>query len=58
MEGKLIRGCVFLFLAGIMVSTILDHGLLALLISITAMAFFFLVYLIDWSRFRNDSGGD
>ena len=57
MKGRLIRGYIFLFLAGIMVSTMLDRVLLALLISITAMAFFFLVFVVDWLRFGKDSGG-
>jgi len=50
-------GCVFLFLAGIMIALTLGNVLGALLISIMAMVFFFLIFLIDLFHFRKDSGG-
>ncbi len=58
LNGKAIMGYVFLFLAGITVSLILGHSLVALLVSIVAMAFFFLIYLIDLLYLEKDSGVD
>jgi len=49
-------GCAFLFLAGIMIALTLGHDLRALLISIMATVFFFLIFLIDRSLLRKDTG--
>jgi hypothetical protein len=58
LNGKVLMGYVFLFLAGITVSLIFGHSLVALLVSIVAMAFFFLIYLIDLLCLEKDSGVD